>query len=120
MIGFGLPLAFVSLTIAALAGTKPDEAGLASGLINTSQQIGGAVGIAILSTIATSTTSDEVASGTPVPAALTEGFRHAFWAGAAIAFVGRPRLALPRPPARLRGGARDGYPPSRGRDRASI
>ena len=88
MIGFGLPLAFVSLTIAALAGTKPDEAGLASGLINTSQQIGGAVGIAILSTIATSTTSDAVASGTPVPSALTEGFQHAFWAGAAIAFVG--------------------------------
>ena len=88
VIGFGLPLSFVALTIAALAGTKPDEAGLASGLINTSQQIGGAVGIAILSTIATSTTSDEVASGTPVPAALTEGFRHAFWAGAAIAFAG--------------------------------
>ena len=88
VIGFGLPLSFVALTIAALAGTKPAEAGLASGLINTSQQIGGAVGIAILSTIATSTTSDEIASGTPVPSALTEGFRHAFWAGAAIAFAG--------------------------------
>ena len=44
VIGFGMPLAFVSLTIAALAGTKQSEAGLASGLINTSQQIGGAVG----------------------------------------------------------------------------
>ena len=56
VIGFGMPLAFVSLTIAALAGTRPHEAGLASGLINTSQQIGGAVGIAILSTVATTTT----------------------------------------------------------------
>ena len=65
-----------------------DEAGLASGLINTSQQIGGAVGIAILSTIATSTTSDAVASGTPVPEALTHGFQNAFWAGAAITLVG--------------------------------
>ena len=88
VIGFGMPLAFVSLTIAALAGTRPHEAGLASGLINTSQQIGGAVGIAILSTIATSTTSDSIASGTPVPAALTHGFQNAFWAGAAITFVG--------------------------------
>jgi EmrB/QacA subfamily drug resistance transporter len=88
VIGFGMPLAFVSLTIAALAGTREHEAGLASGLINTSQQIGGAVGIAILSTIATSTTSDAVASGTPVPAALTHGFQNAFWAGAAITLVG--------------------------------
>jgi EmrB/QacA subfamily drug resistance transporter len=88
VIGFGMPLAFVSLTIAALAGTREDEAGLASGLINTSQQIGGAVGIAILSTIAASTTSDAVASGSALPAALTDGFRNAFWAGAAITFVG--------------------------------
>jgi len=88
VIGFGMPLAFVSLTIAALAGTRPDEAGLASGLINTSQQIGGAVGIAILSAIASATTTDAVSSGTPVPAALTEGFRDAFWAGAAVTFVG--------------------------------
>ena len=88
VIGFGMPLAFVSLTIAALAGTREDEAGLASGLINTSQQIGGAVGIAILSTIAASTTSDAVASGSALPAALTDGFRNAFWAGATITFVG--------------------------------
>ena len=88
MIGFGMPLAFVSLTIAALAGTKPDEAGLASGLINTTQQIGGAVGIAILSAVATSTTSGAVESGANVPAALTEGFQKAFWVGAAITLVG--------------------------------
>ena len=88
IIGIGIPFAFVPVTIAAVAGTKKDEAGLASGLINTSQQIGGAVGIAILSTIAVSTTSDAVESGTQPPLALTEGFQAAFWAGAAIAFAG--------------------------------
>ena len=88
ILGVAIPFAFVPITIAALAGTKPQEAGLASGLINTSQQIGGAVGIALLSTIAVSTTDDEVASGTAVPKALTDGFVNAFWAGAAIAFVG--------------------------------
>ena len=88
IIGLGLPFAFVPVTIAAVAGTKPQEAGLASGLINTSQQIGGAVGIAILSTIAVSTTTDDLATGTAQPLALTDGFQAAFWAGAAIAFAG--------------------------------
>ena len=88
MLGVAIPFAFVPITIAALAGTKPQEAGLASGLINTSQQIGGAVGIAVLSTIAVTKTNDEIASGTQVPIALTDGFVNAFWAGAAIAFAG--------------------------------
>ena len=88
ILGIAIPFAFVPITIAALAGTKPQEAGLASGLINTSQQIGGAVGIALLSTIAVSTTEDAVAEGTTVPVALTDGFVNAFWAGAAIAFAG--------------------------------
>jgi predicted MFS family arabinose efflux permease len=88
IIGLAIPFAFVPVTIAALAGTRPNEAGLASGLINTSQQIGGAVGIALLSTIAVSTTDDAVASGSAPPVALTDGFVNAFWAGAAIAFVG--------------------------------
>jgi EmrB/QacA subfamily drug resistance transporter len=88
VIGAAIPFAFVPITIAALAGTKPQEAGLASGLINTSQQIGGAVGIAILSTIAVSTTDDAVAQGTAMPLALTDGFVNAFWAGAVIAFAG--------------------------------
>jgi EmrB/QacA subfamily drug resistance transporter len=88
ILGIAIPFAFVPITIAALAGTKPQEAGLASGLINTSQQIGGAVGIALLSTIAVSTTDDALARGTAMPTALTDGFVNAFWAGAAIAFVG--------------------------------
>jgi EmrB/QacA subfamily drug resistance transporter len=88
ILGLAIPFAFVPITIAALAGTKPQEAGLASGLVNTTQQIGGAVGIAILSTIAVSTTDDAVAEGTAVPNALTDGFVNAFWAGAVIAFAG--------------------------------
>jgi predicted MFS family arabinose efflux permease len=88
IIGLGIPFAFVPITIAALAGTRPEEAGLASGLINTTQQIGGAVGIAILSTIAVTTTKDELASGAAQPVALTDGFVDAFWVGAAIAFAG--------------------------------
>ena len=88
VLGIAIPFAFVPITIAALAGTKPEEAGLASGLINTAQQIGGAVGIALLSTIAVSTSDDEIASGTAVPKALTDGFVNAFWAGAVIAFLG--------------------------------
>jgi MFS family permease len=88
VLGIAIPFAFVPITIAALAGTKPQEAGLASGLINTSQQIGGAVGIALLSTIAVTTTDDAIADGTAQATALTDGFVNAFWAGAVIAFAG--------------------------------
>jgi EmrB/QacA subfamily drug resistance transporter len=88
LIGVGLGFSFVPISIAALAGVREAEAGLASGLINTSQQIGGALGIAALSAIATSTTSDDVANGTTLNVALTDGFQGAFVAGAAVALVG--------------------------------
>jgi EmrB/QacA subfamily drug resistance transporter len=85
----GLGFAFVPVTIAAVTGTRPDEAGLASGLINTSQQVGGALGLAVLATIATGRTDDVVASGERNPAvALTEGFQDAFLAGAGLALLG--------------------------------
>ncbi|HEY3018395.1 MAG TPA: DHA2 family efflux MFS transporter permease subunit [Gaiellaceae bacterium] len=88
LIGVGLGFSFVPISIAALAGVQPAEAGLASGLINTSQQIGGALGIAALSTIATSRTDDAVAAGTALPLALVDGFRGAFVAGVVIAGLG--------------------------------
>jgi EmrB/QacA subfamily drug resistance transporter len=88
LIGVGLGFSFVPISIAALAGVRPAEAGLASGLINTSQQIGGALGIAALSTIATSRTDDAVAAGTTLPVALVDGFRGAFLAGVVIAGLG--------------------------------
>jgi len=88
LVGIGLAFCFVPISIAALAGIKASEAGLASGLINTSQQIGGALGIAVLSTIATTRTSDAVESGTAVPNALVEGFQAAFWVGVGVALAG--------------------------------
>ena len=88
LIGVGLGFSFVPISIAALAGIQPAEAGLASGLLNTSQQIGGALGIAALSTIATSQTSDAVAAGTELPVALVDGFTTAFLAGVVIAAMG--------------------------------
>jgi sugar phosphate permease len=63
------------------------EAGLASGLINTSQQIGGALGLAILATVAATRTDTLVATGEPVPQALTSGFSLAFWVAAGFALV---------------------------------
>ena len=84
----GLGFAFVPMTIAAVAGVEGHEAGLASGLINTSQQIGGALGLAILATIANSATADSAAAGDAMPAALTDGFQRAFTVGAGFAVFG--------------------------------
>jgi EmrB/QacA subfamily drug resistance transporter len=88
VVGFGLGLAFVSVTIAAVMGTKPGEAGLASGLINTSQQVGGALGLAILSAIATARTNHVIAGGGHSSGfALTAGFQTAFLVGAGFALL---------------------------------
>jgi EmrB/QacA subfamily drug resistance transporter len=88
----GLGFAFVSMTVAAVSGVSGREAGLASGLINTSQQVGGALGLAILATIANSRTTDVMAQagGDPsaLPTALTEGFQDAFIVGAGFAIAG--------------------------------
>ncbi len=90
--GLGLALAFIPLSIGALTGVRPAEAGVASGLINTTQQIGGAVGVAIATTIATSFTSRYVhghagsnAFSGPAP---THGFQIAFSVLAALAAAG--------------------------------
>ena len=88
LIGVGLGFAFVPVSIAALAGATGKEAGLASGLINTNQQIGGAIGLAILTSIATTRADDLAAEGFSDAAALTEGYSLAFWVAAGIAFVG--------------------------------
>ena len=88
VIGVGIGFSFVPISIAALAGVQPAEAGLASGLINTSQQIGGALGIAALSTVATTQTTDALATGSALPFALVDGFSASFTAGAVFAGVG--------------------------------
>jgi Major Facilitator Superfamily len=85
----GLGFAFVTTTIAAVSGVEENEAGLASGLINTSQQIGGALGLAVLSAVAISRTDDALSSGnSSLESGLTEGFQAAFLGGAIIAALG--------------------------------
>ncbi len=85
----GLGFSFVPVTIAAVTGTEPHEAGLASGLINTTQQVGGALGLAILATIANSRTQSLFHAGVHSQAtALTKGFDRAFLVGAGFAVAG--------------------------------
>jgi EmrB/QacA subfamily drug resistance transporter len=96
--GVGLALAFVPMSIGALTGVKADEAGVASGLLNTSQQVGGAIGVAVATTIATTATSHFVSDHPGVNAlsgsALTHGFQIAFYALAAVALAGAVVAAL--------------------------
>jgi EmrB/QacA subfamily drug resistance transporter len=85
----GLGLSFVPVTIAAVTGTRPHEAGLASGLVNTAQQVGGALGLAILATVANSRTKDLMhAGGHDLAFALTKGFERAFLVGTGFALIG--------------------------------
>jgi EmrB/QacA subfamily drug resistance transporter len=85
----GLGFGFVTSTIAAVSGVDGREQGVASGLINTSQQIGGALGLAVLSTIATTRTHHVLAAGgASLTKALTDGFQSAFIGGAVIAGLG--------------------------------
>jgi MFS family permease len=79
----GLGFAFVPVTIAAVSGVEDREQGLASGLINTSQQVGGALGLAILAAVANSTIGNS-----HDPVVLTEGFQNAFLVGAGFAILG--------------------------------
>ena len=102
IVAAGLGFSFVPLMIIAVAGISESEAGLASGLINTAQQVGGALGLAILSTVATTRTSDVLAGGAhgagAMANALTEGFQSAFAVGAGFAVFGilLALIAVPR------------------------
>jgi len=88
LVGFALPFTFIPVSIAALAGVKHDEAGLASGLINTAQQVGGAIGVAVTSSVLLTHSDHLVKTGTPFPEAFTSGAQWAFWVTVGIAVAG--------------------------------
>ena len=88
LIGVGLGFAFVPVSIAALSGATGEEAGLQSGLINTNQQIGGAIGLAILISVSTTRSDNLIEDGVAQLDALTEGYSLAFWVAAGFAILG--------------------------------
>ena len=99
----GIAMSIVPSTIAATQGAKPGQAGLASGLLNTSRQVGGGLGLAILITLATTRTSHLIGVGHALPQALTDGFRLAYLIGAglvataaAVTFAFVPKLPAAR------------------------
>jgi EmrB/QacA subfamily drug resistance transporter len=87
LLGFGAGIAFNPMLLAAMSDVSPSEAGLASGFINTSFMMGGALGLAILASIATSHTNSLIAGGSSRLAALTGGYHVAFLVGALFALV---------------------------------
>ena len=94
IVGVGTAFAFIPVSIAALAGIAQHEAGLASGLLNTTQQLGGAIGVAIASTIAATHAGTLLHQGATPAAALTSGFQWAFWACGAIGLAAVPVTCL--------------------------
>ncbi|MEA2199398.1 MAG: hypothetical protein QOJ25_3449 [Solirubrobacteraceae bacterium] len=92
--GMGTAFAFIPVSIAALAGVAEREAGLASGLLNTTQQLGGAIGIAIASSVAASHYRTLLHTGSSPHAALTGGFQSAFWVLGGLALLAVPVIFL--------------------------
>jgi EmrB/QacA subfamily drug resistance transporter len=87
LIGVGIGTSFPSLMTLAMSGATPEDAGLASGVVNTSAQVGGAIGLAVLATLAAERTSTLEAAGTAVDPALNSGFHLAYLVGAALVGV---------------------------------
>ena len=92
--GAGTAFSFIPISIAGLAGVEQRDGGLASGLLNTSQQLGGAIGVAIASTVAATHFKTLVHEGTATNAALTGGFQWAIWVCGTIALLALPTIAL--------------------------
>jgi EmrB/QacA subfamily drug resistance transporter len=94
----GIGFSIVPSTIAATQGAKPGQSGLASGLVNTSRQVGGGLGLAILITLATEFTTHQIGANHPVPQSLTDGFRLAYFicAGLVIAAAAMTFALVPR------------------------
>ena len=99
MLGIGPGISFVPIIIAGTSGVAREDSGLASGLLNTTQQVGGALGLAILSTVATHRTTTALHAGLSMPAALTHGFEGVFVVSALLCAVGAV-IAIARLPGR--------------------
>ena len=110
--GIGASMSFIAGTIAATTGAAEGDAGLASGLVNTSQQVGGAIGVAAIAAIATARTSDAFAAGEAPAVALTEGFQTGFVVAAAVALAGAVAVTalLPRRSERAAGDGAEAKP----------
>ena len=88
LLGAGAGLAFPALMTLAMSGATPEDAGLASGLVNTTQQVGGALGLAVLATLSSTRTENLLADGETAAQALIGGYRMAFLIGAALVLGG--------------------------------
>jgi EmrB/QacA subfamily drug resistance transporter len=86
--GFGLAFVFIPLSLAALSVVEDRISGISSGLLNASQQIGGALGVAIIATVSTTHTESLVTDRVPLAEALTQGYQRAFWVPVAFAALG--------------------------------
>jgi EmrB/QacA subfamily drug resistance transporter len=108
LVSAGIAMSIVPSTIAATTGAKEGQAGLASGLVNTSRQVGGGLGLAVLITLATQHTTHQIGAGEQVPEALTQGFALAYRIGAGCAGVAAllTFLTLPAPDSALIKGVR--------------
>jgi EmrB/QacA subfamily drug resistance transporter len=101
LLGVGAGLTFPALSTLAMSGATPTDAGLASGLLNTTVQVGGAVGLAVLATLSTEETTSRLANGESAPHALTAGYQLAFTIAAVLLVVAVVvAAAVLRPPAR--------------------
>ena len=87
LLGLGAGLSFPALMTLAMDGATDEDAGLASGLVNTSAQVGGALGLAVLATLSGTRSDDLIADGSSTASALTSGYHLAFWIGAALVAI---------------------------------
>jgi hypothetical protein len=88
LVGVGAGLSFPSLMTLAMSGVEPSQAGLASGLVNTTQQVGGAIGLAVLATLSSTRTASLLHEGKAGASALTSGYHLAWTIGAALLVAG--------------------------------
>jgi EmrB/QacA subfamily drug resistance transporter len=107
LLGLGAGTAFPALMNLAMSGATQQDAGLASGLVNTTAQVGGALGLAVLATLSTSRTNALTASGHPIASALTSGYHLAFWVAAGLVGCALAVVLAAVEPGRAPGGAHD-------------